>query len=72
MGKTNNHQNLMKTSLKNMMKINTGYFLEVYIDYPKELLNFHKDLPFLHERKKGEKVEKLICSIEDKKKMLFT
>ena len=58
----------MKTSLKNMMKINTGYFLEVYIDYPKELLNFHKDLPFLHERKKGEKVEKLICSIEDKKK----
>ena len=24
-----------------------GYFLEVYIKYPKQLWNFHKDLPFL-------------------------
>ena len=46
---------------------NIGYFLEVDIDYPKELFNFHKDLPFLPERKKVEKIEKLICSIEDKK-----
>ena len=43
-----------------------GYLLEVDIDYPKELFNFHKDLPFLPEKKKIEKVEKLICSIEDK------
>ena len=49
----------------------TGYFLEVDIDYPKELFNFHKDLPFLPERKKVEKVEKLICSIEDKEKYLY-
>ena len=27
-----------------------GYFLEVGIDYPKELFNLHKDLPFLSER----------------------
>ena len=47
---------------------NKGYFLEVYIDYPKELFNLLKDLPFLPERKKIEKVENLICSIEDKKK----
>ena len=43
-----------------------GYFFEVYIDYPKKLFNVDKDLPFLPERKKINKVEKLICSIEDK------
>ena len=45
---------------------NMEYFLEVDIDYPKKLFNFHKDLPFLPERKKAEKAKKLICSIEDK------
>ena len=50
---------------------NTGYFLEVDIDYLKELFNSHKDLPFLPERKKVEKVEKLICSIEDKEKYVI-
>ena len=47
------------------------YFLEVDIDYPKELFNFHKDLPFSPERKKVEKVEKLTCSIEDKEKYVI-
>ena len=32
---------------------NIGYFLEVDIDYPKELLNLHEDLPFLPETKKN-------------------
>ena len=32
---------------------NTGYFLEVYFDYLKELLDLHKDLPFLPESKKS-------------------
>ena len=50
---------------------NKGYFLEVDIDCPKELFNLHKDLPFLPERKKIEKFEKLICSIEDKKKYVI-
>ena len=29
-----------------------GYFLKIDIDYPKELFNLHKDLPFLPEKKK--------------------
>ena len=45
---------------------NIGYFLEVDIDYLKELFNLHKDLPFLPESEKINKVEKLICSIENK------
>ena len=45
-----------------------GYFLEVDIEYPKQLWSYHKYLPFLPEIKKLEKVEKLVCSIEDKEK----
>ena len=45
-----------------------GYFPEVDIDYPVKLFNLHKDLPFLPERNKVNKVEKRICSIEDKEK----
>ena len=41
------------------------------MEYPKTLFNSHKDLPFLPERKKVEKVEKLICSIEDKQKYVI-
>ena len=48
-----------------------GYFLEADIDYPKELFNLHKDFPFLSERKRVEKVEKLICSIENKEKYVI-
>ena len=50
---------------------NKGYFLEVDIDYPKELFKLHRDLPFLPQRKKVETAEKLICSIEDKKKYVI-
>ena len=47
------------------------YFLEVNIEYPKQLWSFHKYLPFLPERKKLEKVEKLVCSVEDKEKYVI-
>ena len=45
-----------------------GYFLQVDVNYPKKLFNLHKNLPFLPERKKVNKCEKLICSIEDNEK----
>ena len=45
-----------------------GYFFEIDIDYLEKLFNLHKDLPFLPEIKKVNKVEKLICNIEDKEK----
>ena len=50
---------------------NIGYFPEVDIDYPEVLFNLHKDLPFLSESKKVNKVEKLICDIDDKKKYVI-
>ena len=45
---------------------NLGNLFEVDIDYPRELFNLHKDLPFLPESKKINKIEKLICDVEDK------
>ena len=45
---------------------NKGYFIEVDVEYPKKMFNLHKDLPFLPERKKIEKCNKLVCNIHDK------
>ena len=52
-------------------KSDEGYFLEVDIEYPKQLWSSDKDFPFLPERRKLEKVEKLVCSIEDKEKYVI-
>ena len=46
-----------------------GYFLEVDVEYPKKLFSLHKDLLFLPERRKLEKVDKVVCYIEDKEKI---
>ena len=43
-----------------------GYFLEVDVDYPKNLYKLHSDLPFLPERKKIKKCNKLVCTVQDK------
>ena len=45
---------------------NEGYFLGVEAQYPEKLHEFHNDLPFLPERIKSEKVEKLVTNIHDK------
>ena len=48
-----------------------GFSHEVDVEYPKKLWGPHKELPFLPERRKLEKVEKLVCSIEDKEKYVI-
>ena len=61
-----------KTFIKNYNEnSDVGYFPEVDIEYPKQLWSLHKNLPFLPERKKLEKVEKLVCGIEDKEKYVI-
>ena len=49
-----------------------GYIIEVTIDYSKNLHALHSDLPFLPERMKINKCNKLVCNLYDKKTMLFS
>ena len=43
-----------------------GYLLKVYAQYLEKLLELHNHLPFLPERKKIEKIEKLVANSHDK------
>ena len=45
-----------------------GYILEVDVDYPSKLRNLHSDMPFLPERMKIDRTQKLVCNLRDKKK----
>ena len=47
--------------------INKGYFLEVDVQYTKNLFSLHSDLPFSPERNKIKKCNKLVCKVHDKK-----
>ena len=63
---------------KNMLKFNKdfiknydedndkGYIFEVDVEYPKNLHDLHRDLPFLPERMKINKCNKLVCNLYDK------
>ena len=42
-----------------------GYFLEVDVQYLEKLHELHNDLPFLPERMKIEKIEKLVANLHD-------
>ena len=44
----------------------TGYILEVDVEYPENLHKLHRDLPFLPERMKIDKCSKLVCTLCDK------
>ena len=43
-----------------------GYYLEVNVQYLDKLYELHNDLPFLLERMKIKKVEKLAANLDDK------
>ena len=43
-----------------------GYFLEVEVQYTEKLHELHNDLPFLSEKMKTEKVERLVANWHDK------
>ena len=45
---------------------NKGCIFEVDVKYPKSLFNLHSDSPFLVERNKIAKCNKLVCNIHDK------
>ena len=45
---------------------NEGYFLELDVQYFEKLHEIHNYLPFLSERMKIEKVEKLVANLHDK------
>ena len=42
-----------------------GYILELEIEYPKNLHDLHNDLPFLPEKMKIDKYNKLVCNLYD-------
>ena len=50
--------NLMKISRKLYDESNEGLLLDLDVQYPENLHNFHNDLPFLLEKMKIEKFEK--------------
>ena len=43
-----------------------GYILKVDLQYPENLRNLRNDLPFLPERMKIQRVEKLVANLQDK------
>ena len=49
---------------------NKGFFLEVDVQYPKKIHNLHSDLPFLPEKLKIKKCNKLVCNVQDKKNVV--
>ena len=62
-------ENFIKNYDKNS---DIGYTLEVDVEYPKSIHKLHSDLPFVPERMKINKCNKLVCSVQDKENMLLS
>ena len=62
---------LQKTIQKTIKNYNEnddyGAIIKLDVDYPKKVHKLHSDLPFLPQRITINKVDKLICSIENKR-----
>ena len=61
---------------KNFMKnyneeSDEGFFPEIDVQYLEKIHELHNDLPFLTERMKNEKVEKLVADLHDKTKYVI-
>ena len=50
---------------------NKGYIIGVDVRYPERLHELHSDLPFLPERMKIDKCNKLVCNLFNKKKYVI-
>ena len=62
----------MKISFKKYNEqIDKGNFLETDVKCPEKLLELHTDLPFLPERMKIEKVEKLVANLHHKNEYII-
>ena len=66
----NDISGINKKCVKSYDKSNSdkGYILEVDVDYPRKLHKLHSDMPFLPEKMKIDKTQKLVCNLRDKKK----
>ena len=52
-------------------QVDCGYLLEVDVTYPKELHDYHNDLPFMWGRMKINGVEKLVPNLYYKKRYVI-
>ena len=66
----NDISRINKKFIKSYDKKNSekGYILEVDVDYPSKLHKLHGDMPFLPEKMKIDKTQKLVCNLRDKNK----
>ena len=65
----NLHNRIDEGFIKYYDNSDIGFTIKVDIEYPEELHDLHINLPFLPERKKINKHNKLVCMQCDKKKL---